>query len=272
MKTYLKNTANGCALHKNQIIRMQHIESATKVYQTKDYDRFMMINGNRGINNKKIQKIIDEIGGGNNMLAYKPIEVSETNEFLFILDGQHRFYVSKKIKEPVYYIIVKEDKNMQEIAAINSLTEKWKMKDFINCYVNQGNENYIKLQEFIDRYPINIGTSLRLLIGGTPGTEGSSPDITDEFQKGRFEIKRWIEAVSLAESCLLFSACSFWRDRSFVIAIYRIRNAGLISIEELATAVNKNIDKLQKQVSQKLYIYNLEQIVNIGKQKRIVIT
>jgi len=251
---------------------MKHIPSDVVVYSTTDYKIFSMIKGNRGLNQNKINKIIAEIEAGNNMLPYYPIQVQETSLKMDILDGQHRFFISRKLKQPVHYIIVKENKTMADIAKINSNVDKWKQQDFINCYITQGNKNYVQLQKFLEDYKINVGTSLRLLHYGMPGVEGTDTDLTHKFQHGSFTVNKYAEAVKIAEDCKKFQAFPYHTDRGFVIAIYRIGKAGLISIDDLLQAYEKNPDKLLKNHSQKQYIFNLEQIVNIGKQKRIVIT
>lgn len=251
---------------------MEHTQSDIKIYSTKDYDRFRMISGNRSINLKKVQKMIEDIRNGNNMLPYKPVEVKEMDDYLDIFDGQHRYFTSRKLKLPIYYVIVKEDKTMQEIATINSRVDKWKMTDYINCYINQNNDHYIRLQQFLNEYKINVGTSVRLLAHGNPGFEGDKTRIMDDFHSGAFVIKKWEEAVEIAELCKSFKACEFWTERAFVIALYRIKKAGLVKMDDLRAAVEKNIDKLTRQANAKFYIYNLEQIMNIGKQKRIVIS
>ena len=251
---------------------MKHETSEVIVYKTTDYNRFNFINGNRGLNQQKIKDIITDIEAGNDMLSAYPIHVQETSKGLDIPDGQHRFFISRKLKRPVYYIIIGQNKSMADIARVNSNVEKWKQRDFINCYITQGNKNYDRLQAFLEKYKINIGTSLRLLEFGHPGVEGSSPDLNKKFQNGLFEVKKYDEAEQLAKDCLLFESFPFHTDRGFVIAIYRIKQAGKITLEELQQAYNKNPDKLEKNLSQKQYIFNLEQIVNIGKQKRIVIT
>lgn len=251
---------------------MKHTPSEVIVYSTTDYSRFQFINGNRGLNQQKIKNIIDDIKSGNDVLKYNPIQVNETSNKLLIPDGQHRFFISRKLKRPVYYIIMDENKTMADIARVNSNVEKWKQRDFITCYITQGNKNYERLQAFLEKYNINVGTSLRLLEFGHPGVEGSSPELSKKFQNGLFEIKKYDEAVQVAEDCKLFEAFPFHTDRGFVIAIHRIKQAGKITMDELLQAYNKNPDKLLKNHSQKQYIFNLEQVVNIGKQKRIVIT
>lgn len=251
---------------------MKHEISSVVVYQTTDYTKFSMIKGNRGLNQNKINKIIAEINAGNNMLPYYPIQVLATSNKMDILDGQHRFFISRKLKEPVYYILVQENKTMADIAKVNSNVEKWSQKDFINCYITQGNKHYVKLQKFLEDYKINVGTSLRLLSFGHPGVEGSNPELQKLFENGAFEVKKMDEAKAIAEQCKKFEAFPYHTDRGFVIAIYRVMKAGLVEVDDLVQAYNKNPDKLEKNHSQKQYLFNLEQILNIGKHKRIVIT
>lgn len=250
---------------------MTHSPSDIIVNKTSDYSRFCMISGNRGLNESKIKKIIKEIDSGNDMLRYYPILVKEIGKRLEILEGQHRYFISTKLNRPVHYIIVTDPKTMSDIARVNSNVEKWRPQDFINCYINNNNEHYQKLQSFLDLYRINIGTSLRMLSTGTPGAEGSNDQLKDLFEKGQFKVTHWDEAVALADSCKLFEAFEHWRDRGFIIAIYRIKKAGLIDIDVLHTAFAKSYDMLVKNASQKQYVYNLEQIVNKNKQNRIII-
>ena len=250
---------------------LKHTPSDVLVYVSGNYKQFKMISGNRPLNQKKIARITKDIESGNDMLRDYPIQVKEDGDVLSILDGQHRFFICMKLKRVVFYIIVHEGKTMKDIAKVNSNTEKWKQMDFINCYINQGNEDYKKLKAFIDTYGINIGTSLRLLSTGTPGVEGTNNTLTEKFENGTFEVTHWDAAVNIAEKCKLFCTSPVWRDRGFVIAIYRIVKADKVSIEDVQAAFNKRPEMLVKNSSQKQYVFNLEQVVNAGKQKRIVI-
>ncbi|MBK7885504.1 MAG: hypothetical protein IPJ81_18195 [Chitinophagaceae bacterium] len=106
----------------------------------------------------------------------------------------------------------------------------------------------------------------------TQEQKGSSPELTKIFEHGLLKITHWDEAIEIANDCKRFEKFLYWRDRAFIIAIYRIKKAALISIDDLVSNFNKRPEMLVKQVSQKDYIYNLEQLVNVGKQKRIVIS
>jgi len=241
------------------------------VFQSMEYSLFKMITGNRQLNETKIKKIIKDINAGIDVLKYYPIQVIEKNKRLEILDGQHRFYICKKLKRPVFYIVMKEEKKLSDIAKINSNVEKWKVKDYINCYVQQGIDDYRILQDFMEKYKISGSTSMKLLYTGTPGNEGVDSKTTEKFQRGEFRAKHVNTAIEIAEACKTFSSFEFHRERGFVIAIYRIIRANKIKIEELHERFLRNPTALTRHASFKDYIYNLEQIFNMGKQKRVVV-
>jgi hypothetical protein len=251
--------------------KVKHVQASTPIYFTNEHGRFKMLNGNRQLNEGKINRIIREISEGNDMLRYYPIQVKESGDRLEILDGQHRFFICRKLNRPVFYILVKEEKSMADIAKINSNVEKWKNSDFIYCYSQQGNEHYKRLQEFVDTYNINIGTSINLLQTGHPGNDGSGSNNRHEFAHGLFTCNFLKEAIELAEHCKKFQPFEYWRDRGFIIAVHKIKEAGLVSLDELLVNCKKYPELLMKQHSPKEYIYMLEQVYNSRKQKRVVI-
>jgi hypothetical protein len=250
---------------------MQHTESNLKVHFSSEYGKFKFIVGNRQLNDGKIKRIIKDIEDGIDVLRYYPIQVVEKKERLEILDGQHRFYIAKKLKRPVHYIIMSESRELPDIAKINSNTEKWKTKDFINCYIEQGNTNYSKLQDFMDTYGFSATVSIKMLSQGTPGTEAGLSDGTYDFQRGAFEVLHESKAIEIANEVKRFSSFKFYKDRGFIIAIYRIKEAGKITIDELLSKYEKYPDMLQKQSGFKDYLFCLENIYNRGKQLRQVI-
>lgn len=250
---------------------MKHTEASLPIFFTTEHARFKMLNGNRKLNEGKINRIIREINDGNDMLRYYPIQVKENGDRLEILDGQHRFFICRKLKRPVFYILIKEEKSMADIAKVNSNVEKWKNSDFIYCYSQQDNKNYQQLQTFVEQYGINIGTSIKLLQLGQPGNEGSNGRVKDDFVQGLFTCNFLKEATELAEDCKAFQPFEFWKDRGFVIAVHKIKQANLVSLDELRASCKKYPELMSKQLSYKEYIYMLEQVFNSRKQKRVVI-
>lgn len=251
---------------------MNHEKTKVYIYTTIDYSQFKMIAGNRGINVRKAERIIKQIESGNDMLRYYPIQVRVNGQKMEILDGQHRFFICKKLKRPVHYIIVTDEKSMVDIAKVNSNVETWKPIDYLNLYINQGNQHYVKLQKFVKDYGTKISLAVNLLHSGSVNIKGGFGKGTDLFQNGAFEVHKEKEAVKLIKSCKQFEVFPKWNSQAFVQAIEKVIAADLIKIEDMAAAVNKRPEMLTEQANYKQYIYNLEQIVNVGKHSRIVIS
>lgn len=245
-----------------------HKESSLLIYHTTEYGAFRMINGNRELNAAKIKRIQKDIAAGLDVLKYCPILVKSDGKKLEIIDGQHRFWVAKELKKPVHYLIVEKNIDLYSIAKINSNTETWKGKDFINCYAQQGNKDYLILQAFVDEWGFNIGMSINLLANGnTP--DGSQA--LDAFKAGQFKVKKLNDAIELAKICKQFSKFNAWRSRPFVVAISKILKGAKCDVKELVEKFNKDTESLQIQGTYKEYLVNLEAIYNKGTHKRRVI-
>jgi hypothetical protein len=250
-----------------------HKPSTTIVYQTTDYSLFSFLKGNRAINKKKCDKIIEEIKRGNNMLPYVPIQVRVEDGKLKIFDGQHRFFVAQKINEPVYYTIVLEQKSMLDIARINTNMEKWTTANFINCYTTAGINDYVILNEFMEKFGFSLGICLYLLSEGNPGkATGSQPELYQEFAEGKFKVAQLDVANSFGEIVKQFSEFKNWRSRSFVLAIYRIIKAEKVPIEEVIDGFKRYPGMLKEEATWKDYIMDLEKIMNVGRKIRVVIS
>lgn len=228
--------------------------------------------GNRVINTRKVSKIIQEIESGNDWLEYCPILVSVEKDNLLILDGQHRFFIAKKLKRPVHYILVREQRKIVDVARVNSNTERWKTSDFLNCYVSQGDKNYKVLKAFFEKYKLGINMSCKLLAYGKPGAEGTNYALNEKYEKGEFVVEFQKEATEIADMVHRFNGFTHFQDRAFVIALYKIREAGKVTIDTVFTAFENYPELLTHQKNYKGYIMAIEAMVNHKKQKRIIIT
>jgi hypothetical protein len=250
---------------------IDHKESSVKVYHSREYGSFKMIDGNRELNETKINKIMKDINAGIDVLKYYPIQVREVDGRLHIIDGQHRFFIGKKMGRAIYYILLGEDRSLYDIAAINSNTEKWKTRDFINCYVNLDNEHYKDLDEFMRKYGLSATLCAKLLTDGYPGQGSGGTDVLESFQRGKFEVKAREEAKKLADICAHFNDFKYAKNANFFIAVKKIMDAGKIDIWDLVKKYNGYKDELIKQLSWKEYITNLENIYNKRLQSRVII-
>lgn len=246
---------------------MQHTPSNVTVYVAKTYSHFSRIRGNRELNQSKIKKMVRDIRHGVDLLPDFPILVTEEGAKLRVIDGQHRLEAAMETGKPVYYIIRKEQLELQKMARLNSLQEKWKVQDFINCYVEQGSQDYKKLNDFVDQYGMPVSVAIRLLTDGVAGsgTAGSSMDI---FRRGDFKVKHWKQAVEIVELCRRFEASRYWNTRPFMVAITRLLQADLCDFDELVEKFNDNPQALTVHGDYKGYLVNLEQIYNKGYKNR----
>ncbi len=245
---------------------LQHEQSAIPIYWTKEHARFNMILGNRQLDERKIKKIQKDIKEGLNVLRFFPILVKEHDGRLDIVDGQHRFYVARSIGSAVWYIIV-NGLTLLQIAKINSNTEKWKPKDFIYLYVQNDNENYKKLQEFMDLTGFPLTTAQKLLSGEKMGT-GTDEKKKDNFEHGHFEIDDYDKAVQFYEKLVKFKTFPGWKTGYFITAIEVLLKNGKCDFDDLVEKFNQKPDNLIKQMSVKNYLANLETVYNFRMQSR----
>lgn len=248
---------------------MQHTPSTVKVFTTTDYKRFNRIKGNRALNTQKIKKIVRDIRHGEDLLPDFPILVSDTGTKLDIIDGQHRLEAAIQTKRSIHYIVRKEAMELHKMARFNSLQEKWKPADFINCYIEKGLPDYQKLQDFIDQFGTPISVALKLLsFGVTGGDSGAKGELQERFKRGEFQCKHWKQAVEIMRECQRFEAFDGWNTRPFIVTISTILAADKCDFDELVDKFNAEPRQLQRHSNPKGYLVNLEQIYNKGYKNR----
>lgn len=244
---------------------MKHTPSKVIVYMSKDYRRFRFIEGNRNINQSKVDRTINEINSGNDILDESPVIVTENGKFLDVKDGQHRVLISEELDRPVHYIIKKNELSLYNIAKINSNVEKWTARDFINCYIKAGNNNYKKLKDFHDEYGISIVVSITLLMAGTMKSDGGAKHkLVEQFQQGSFEVKHLKEAKMIAEICKSFEPFEGYTARPFIIAICKILDAEKCDMDLLIQKFKKTPQRLVLKHRWKEYLTLLQEIYNTG--------
>ncbi len=234
---------------------MEHIESSIKVYYTKEYSIFKALKGNRLLNESKINRIIDDIKGGLDLLKYYPIVVDDK---MNVIDGQHRLYVAKKLRLNVYYVIISRNLTLEEIAKVNSNTEKWNNKDFIHCYKANDNEHYDILEKFIETYKFPLSLSQHLLMYGTAGNDSGNANLKTIFQKGKFTVSYKEDAEKLAKAVHKFDHFKKFKTGTFIVTIDKLMAKGF-NIDLLA---KKSVGKIMVQFNYGEYIQLLTTIYN----------
>ena len=237
-----------------------------EIQQTINYKSFGNIIGNRVLSQTKIEKICNDVNNGFNMLPFCPIVVSEHDGIYHIIDGQHRFEVSKKTANPVYFVVC-NTLTLNQIAQLNSRGEKWKPNDFLNCYIKLGIKDYERILEVMHKHKIAIKLSIDLLMYNNPKVKS-----TDTFQSGAFECNFFDETDALLTlSDELFGQYRFSKDRNIIGAVQELQKKGLCNFEKLKNKIAQAPMLMDRQASIKLYMYNIEKVYNHKNQTREVI-
>ena len=119
-----------------------------EILETKNYDLFKKLEGNRATTIDRINKIkksIMEVG-----YITSPILVNENME---IIDGQGRFEALRELKLPVEYIM-QPGLNFKECVAMNVYQTNWNIMDYIKSYAEKGNQNYVYLYKLLEEFPL----------------------------------------------------------------------------------------------------------------------
>lgn len=111
--------------------------------KTTRYEDFKIAIGNREINPSHVKQLKDSIA--KNGYHGAPIVVSGD---MTIIDGQHRFTACKELGIPVPYMIDKEA-SIETARYLNCSQKAWGANDFVKSFASTGNQNYVRLQQFM---------------------------------------------------------------------------------------------------------------------------
>ena len=127
------------------------------IYRTTDYSLFKRLEGNRAVLASRVTKITKSIK--TNGYIFNPIIV---NEHYQVIDGQGRLEALRILGLPVDYVIA-EGAGREQCIALNAYGTVWTMKDYIDSYCEDGNENYIRMREVINEFP-DIGIAIKIML------------------------------------------------------------------------------------------------------------
>ena len=241
-------------------------ESSTKINYSNDYGLFYFLRGNRDLNESKVNKIIKSVQDGLNFFKYCPILV---NEAFYIIDGQHRFVVCKKLKLPIYYVVV-PNFSLRQIAEINNNQSKWKIRDFMNCYIDAdvNREDYKALETFTAEYGINVSLGINLLMYGKVGSGGQS----DAFRDGQFKVHFLDVATRLLNLSKEYEPFGAeWRSRAFLQAIEKLIASEKYIQPSVLNKLKKHDLKIEHQGSCKEYLTHIEELYNYKNSIRQIL-
>lgn len=127
------------------------------VYRTMDYSIFKRLEGNRAVLAGRVTKIMKSIK--TNGYIFNPIIVNENYQ---VIDGQGRLEALAALGLPVDYVIAK-GAGREQCIALNAYGTVWTMKDYIDSYCEDGNENFIRMRDVINEFP-DMGIAIKIML------------------------------------------------------------------------------------------------------------
>lgn len=144
------------------------------IKNTKDYEMFKFRDDNRAkIDKYHVERIKNSIQS-RNLLSMRPIIVNKNME---VVDGQHRLLAAKELGIDIYYTIEK-DLDISDVIIMNT-SKSWGPLDYLNFYVKQGMDEYIKLDQFIKKNNLQFKVAFTLIYG-------RAIKKFEEFRTGKF--------------------------------------------------------------------------------------
>jgi len=176
------------------------MESSVKILQTSDYDQFKTQDGNRPLLKNDLIKIEKKILD-NNLLRYHPILVSKEFE---IIDGQHRLEVARRNSLTISFIVMTEDSSLRTTQSVNTTGKPWTVRDFLNSYIALNQQEYIKFNEYLERYKfLTVGQLIDL-----GSVRRASAQKTECFRDGDLEMRGCEFLTGTLNNIHLYICCS----------------------------------------------------------------
>ena len=164
---------------------MNAIQSVGEIQETRNYDIFKFVKGNREINRSHVNRLKEKISRRD--LKEIPILVGslDKNGKYPIYDGQHRFTAKSELNKSIRFIVVNKMRP-DDISDINTDNSNWVSKNFLNKFVEKGNEDYIYYRSFMENYGLQNKFSVTTTILNNSSRRERAQE--DDFDRGLFKV------------------------------------------------------------------------------------
>lgn len=198
------------------------------IYKTKDYDKFKNIKGNRRLNARNYIKLMKSMSEEQLII---PIICNEKYE---IIDGQHRYNSVRELGLDLYYFLV-PGYGIDQVKRANLVSSNWTKEDYMNMYVEDGNENYITFKKIKEECKINISDLIKLFAMVQCKTPGQ---VAYEFEAGMFLSDGVYQVRIFLQDLEIFNFFKAYKTQSFVAAFLKLYSNANYNHEKM-------IDKLK---------------------------
>ncbi len=232
------------------------------IYSTKNYSQFKLDRINRPVDQKHVLELVEAIKR-RNRLKDNPILVSKEGD---VLNGQHRLVAAMELKVPIFYKY-SDDATIEDIAEETSLTKEWTPSDYMHHFCAMGNEHYIELKKFCDKYKfIPVSVAYRSMTGV------SESGVKNVFQRGLFTVMRKDLSYRAAEYTLDYAQyAKFYKDATFYRTIVNLADNVNYDHKRMMEKLSYQGTKLVRCTDVKAYIILLNEIYNYRANKKILL-
>ena len=142
---------------------MSVLQNVGDIQETRNYDIFKLVKGNREINRSHVNRLKEKISRRD--LKEIPITCgsADANGVYPIFDGQHRFMAKKELGKPIRFIVTK-NMRADDISELNTDTSNWNQKNFLKKWVDKGLSDYIYFKIFIEEYGLENKFSVAITL------------------------------------------------------------------------------------------------------------
>ena len=238
------------------------------IYETDNYDKFRIVDGNRPIDHaKKIIESIKEIG-----MLWQPVLVNERFE---IIDGQGRYLASKTLGKKILYV-VQPGLTIRHARCLNENSTTWKIKDYIHSYAVGADSkseftNFETVQKQFPEFNINLivkaagdfglgGTGLVSLKNGTYDKM--------DFEHMNVAIRRLSKLRKFNSIVPTKYSYRHVLLGALIFCIYVSEVDANFSLSQLEDAVGKNLDLVSASPNIRDAIDNIDYMYNFKRMEK----
>jgi hypothetical protein len=233
------------------------VKSPTNIIRaTSDYSIFKPVEGNRALNEKHVLELIERMQE-HDFHEDDPINVTADMQ---VVDGQHRLEARMRLGRPVYYKISKAMRP-EDIAVVNSSAHNWKLNDYIAYHIAKGNQEYVKLREFAEKWNILPYNAIGLLSGNSAQPGSGEVKATE---RGEFVVSNLAHAEHVMEHVQEFAKfMPYARSKAFMNCLVRVMRLPSYDKEEMLKKAKQQKEKFTTKFNDvRSWLNLLEEIFN----------
>lgn len=237
---------------------------ASNIFVTTNLTLFTLLEENREVNPAHVAALVRSFKEN-----YLPTIVY-VNEYLQVIDGQHRVEAARKTAKPVIFCI-QPGWGIKEVQILNVNSKNWTGEDFMVSFARTGNENYIQFRELFEKshFPITI---LLSIVRNKPGDRGH--DSKQIFIAGKLLFTEEMKLNALNRVAKIHEIGMYHPNgkskRSFVDAVLSFISLPGYDHQLFLRQLRSYPDELllqAKQLTEKAYFEIFEKVYNFKKRE-----